>query len=285
MDEPRLVSSTDPTSQPALRDLDRRMSDYYNRPEMGDYFDTAHSFNAVWSEQSGHAVIRKAARPGLSVLDLGCGSGHSWVNLKDAGVRYTGVDVSAQQVERNRKAYGQDPTFIAGSLYESGLPDSAFDLTFSTYVLEHLVWPQRFLSEMTRVTRPGGLMIVLCPHFRPEGRIPSLRYGRTVATLKQRVARGHLIAAARHYYLRNVHYPRMLRRRYPRQEYPFLINLEPTCLTGPYYPDNDAVYFTDRDELVTTFEQLGATDVSRSAGDGNAAVWLPGTCFLAVRKG
>jgi ubiquinone/menaquinone biosynthesis C-methylase UbiE len=280
------VSAKDPAAQGALEDLDRRMAAYYNRPEMAKYFEVAHSFNAQWTADMPHHVIALECQPGMNVVDLGCGSGHSYINLKDRQVRYVGLDVSREQIRHNRERYGEGPAFVAASLYESGLPDATFDLSFCTFVLEHIVWPHRFLREMVRITKPGGKVIVLCPHFRPAGRIPSLRYGKRVETLKQRVKRGRLLAALQHLYLRNVHYPRVLSRRFPRDRYPFLINTEPTCLAGAYYADNDAVYFTHRDEIVEELAGLGAVDVTQATARAHGMEEaLSGVCAVVARRG
>jgi ubiquinone/menaquinone biosynthesis C-methylase UbiE len=284
----QLVSANDPTSQPLLVALDRQMADYYNRPEIAAYYAQSYSSNTIWRVGSEHDAIRRSARAGMSVVDLGCGSAHSFVNLVETGVRYTGVDISERQMRANRDAYegraGNRPTFVAAALYDTGLPDNHFDLTFSTYVLEHLVWPHRFLREAVRVTRPGGRIMILCPHFRPAGRMPSFRYGQTVATLKQRLQRGRFLAAARHLYLRNVRYPAILRREYPPEQFRFLINLRPSCFEGPYYPDNDAVYLTDRREIVAELARLGAIDETAKVLADLDIDAEPGSCITITRK-
>jgi ubiquinone/menaquinone biosynthesis C-methylase UbiE len=288
--ELKLVSALDPSAQGALAALDARMAGYYNRPEIAAYYAQHHAANQAWPAGSEHDVIRRGASAGMSVLDLGCGSAHSYVNLAAIGVRYTGVDVSARQMGSNREAFGRGveggtkPEFVAASLYETGLADGQFDLVFSTYVIEHLVWPHRFLREAVRVTRPGGRIVILCPHFRPAGRIPSFRYGRTVELLKERLRRGRLVAAARHLFLRNVWYPRVVRRDFPAERFPFLINLDPSCFYGPYYADNDAVYLTDRREIVAELARLGAVDeTARVAGEMGVRVH-PGSCMVVARK-
>jgi SAM-dependent methyltransferase len=229
-----LVSAVDAEAQPALQELDARLRAYYNAPEIAAYYGLHHARNLTWEEGSEHAVIRHCAVAGAQVVDLGCGSAHSYVNLRGTGVRYTGVDISRQQIEANRAEFGgadgaTAPEFVAAPLYETGLRSGMFDLTFSTYVIEHLVWPHRFLQEAVRVTRPGGRIVILCPHFRPAGRIPSFPYGMPVATLKQRLRGGQVFGAVRHLFRRNIRLPREVRRRFPPDRFPFLINLEPSC--------------------------------------------------------
>lgn len=285
----KLVSAVDAEAQPALLELDARLRAYYNAPEIAAYYGLHHARNLTWEEGSEHSVIQHCAIGGTEVVDLGCGSAHSYVNLRGAGVRYTGVDISLQQIEANRAEFGRaggaaGPEFVAAPLYETGLRSGRFDLTFSTYVIEHLVWPQRFLQEAVRVTRPGGRIVILCPHFRPGGRIPSFPYGLPVATLKQRLRRGRVLAAVRHLFRRNVRFPRELRRRFPPDRFPFLINLEPSCFRGAYYPDNDAVYLTDRTEIVAELKRLGATDVTVGTLAEMGRVPDPASCIIVAQR-
>jgi ubiquinone/menaquinone biosynthesis C-methylase UbiE len=249
-DQPfRLVSALDPNAQEDLRALNDRMAAFYNALNADEYFEHAQRENAAWDGKKYHEYIRRAMKPGMHVLELGCGSGHAYENIRHLGVTYTGVDWSRRQIETNRRRLGDEPQFLDASLYAVPLPDAGYDLVFSMYVLEHLVWPHRFLDEAQRLVKPGGILILLCPEFRHEARIPSLQYTGRTASLRGKIRRGQLLDALLHAWRRQIAYPYSIRRNYPRDEFPFLINLQPSCLQGVYYPDNDAVYFVDREEV------------------------------------
>ncbi len=275
-----LVSALDPEAQDALIELNKRLAGFYNAQEAKSYFDRAESDNESWDGKPYHEAIRSAMKPGMEVLELGCGSGHAVSNIQDREVKYTGVDWSQGQVERNRQRYGEAARFIDASLYEVPLPDGTFDLVFSTYVLEHLVWPHRFLDEALRLTKPGGQLIILCPEFRHEHRIPSLRYTSRVAPLKDKIRSGHVIDTLLHAWRRYGSFPATIRKHYPRRRFPFLINLEPSCLEGPYYPDNDAVYFVDQDEVRAYLHSRGARVTSEEILPGR--VKDADTCFIST---
>ncbi|MGH9575101.1 MAG: class I SAM-dependent methyltransferase, partial [Candidatus Acidiferrales bacterium] len=49
------------------------------------------------------------------------------------------------------------------SIFELGLPDGAFDLTVCRHVVHAIPYPERVISELTRVTKPGGYL-----HLIPE---------------------------------------------------------------------------------------------------------------------
>lgn len=253
-----LVSSTDIEVQPALQRLDTELETFYNRADIREYYAFAHGQNRVWNNDSPHALLWELCKPGDRVLDVGCGSAHAADNLKRCNVRYVGLDWSQEQIEANRLRLGPDCLFSSGSLYDFPYGDAEFDLVFSLYVLEHAVWPDKLLAEMRRVTRPGGMVFILCPEFRRFGRLPSFRYGFSVAPIKEKIRSGRWLDALVHLLLRTFYYPLKLK----RLNRPFLINLVPTCLAGPYYTDNDAVYLACRKEVLTDMIAHGFQDVT-----------------------
>ncbi len=282
-----LISATDLNAAPALHVLNRQLAAYYNRAATGEYYRMADRVNQVWSRPSYQMLIRELMAAGMTVVDMGCGSGHAFANLKDRAVEYTGVDWSEARIAENRKVHGPGPLFLARSLYDTGLPANSYSVCFSLYVLEHLVWPHLLLREMVRVTCPGGLIAVLCPDFRSLGRIPSLRYGKVVAPLKEKVRRGLVADTMRHLFLRALYYPWAIRHRYPREKFPFLINPQPSCLDSEYYADNDAVYLVDREEVSAELVRLGAEDCTAGLCAKHGFPWpLPrGLALVIACKG
>jgi 27-O-demethylrifamycin SV methyltransferase len=105
---------------------------------------------------------------GLSVLDVGCGTGAPARRLAaDHGVRVTGITTSEYGIESARGAsVGVDGvTFELRDGQDNGFPDESFD---RSWALEssHLM-PDRaaFVAESARVLKPGGRM-VLCDIIR-----------------------------------------------------------------------------------------------------------------------
>ena len=287
----QLVSAGDASAQVLFEGLHARMMSFYNEESLRrEYYEKAQVLNEVWRPGTYHWVLRSMATPGLSVLDLGCGSGHAFDNLRGRVVRYVGVDCSVAQIRKNQKeklaAGGTDNgTFLASSLYDVGLPGDSFDIVFSLFVLEHLVWPRRFLRETVRLTRPGGLIVILCPSFRSAGRMPSLPHGGP-GSLKEKVRRADLGGALRHVWSR-LYWPQVVKRRYPSGRYPWLINLTPACLHEPWATDNDALYMVDRAECVAELSSLGADDITEQvlAAIAESPRHDEGLCFIVARKG
>lgn len=100
-------------------------------------------------------------KPGMSLLDAGCGSGSITLGLAEV-VRpgeVQGVDVNADQVKAAAAAAAEEGinnvTFRTGNVYELPYDDASFDAVFSHAVLEHLSDPVRALREFKRVLKPG----------------------------------------------------------------------------------------------------------------------------------
>ncbi len=104
-------------------------------------------------------------RPGLDLLDVGCGPGTVTVDLarRVAPGRVVGLDVSADPLAeaRDLAAWADVPVdFVVGDVHALDVPDDSFDVVHAHQVLQHLTDPVAALREMARVCRPGGLLAV-----------------------------------------------------------------------------------------------------------------------------
>lgn len=108
-------------------------------------------------------------RPGISVLDCGCGPGTITRDIaaRIAPGRVTGLDFNAAQVgiaARDAAAQGiANAEFRQGSVYELPFADASFDAVFSHALIEHLREPDRAMAEFMRVLKPGGALGVCTP--------------------------------------------------------------------------------------------------------------------------
>jgi SAM-dependent methyltransferase len=104
------------------------------------------------------------------VLDAGCGTGYGCALLVRRGGarRAVGIDISAEAVDEARSAYGGDERleFEVGDVTALPLPDSSFDIVTCFETIEHVpgdVQPT-LLTELARVLRPGGLLLLSSPN-------------------------------------------------------------------------------------------------------------------------
>jgi ubiquinone/menaquinone biosynthesis C-methylase UbiE len=111
------------------------------------------------------AYLLPSLRPGLDLLDVGCGPGTITVDLAAlvAPGRVLGVDRAQSVIDEARAAAaaaGAAASFEVGDVYALDLPDDSFDVVHAHQVLQHLSDPVAALREMARVCRPGGLLAV-----------------------------------------------------------------------------------------------------------------------------
>jgi 2-polyprenyl-3-methyl-5-hydroxy-6-metoxy-1,4-benzoquinol methylase len=102
-------------------------------------------------------LVDKNCQPG-SVLDIGCGLGEFMDMLENKGYKVCGVDM-----EKNCEKCA-----AAVNIEVSPLPfeDNMFDIVTSLEVIEHLCDAELYLSEIARVLKPGGILIMTTPNYR-----------------------------------------------------------------------------------------------------------------------
>lgn len=117
------------------------------------------------------------ARPGDSVLDVGCGTGISFKFLP-TGIGYTGVDISQPYIKHAQAQFAPAARFFVGDASDPALSmDQQFDRIFSVGVLHHLSDEQihNFTSNILRWLKPDGRFVSIDPCFA-DGQHPIARF-------------------------------------------------------------------------------------------------------------
>lgn len=115
------------------------------------------------------AFLLPHLRPGMQLLDCGCGPGSITIGLARIVHPGTviGMDINDGYLSQARALAAQEQVanveFETGSVYALDYPDRSFDAVLAHALLEHLVEPVRALREIRRVLKPGGLVGVLDP--------------------------------------------------------------------------------------------------------------------------
>lgn len=104
---------------------------------------------------------------GHEVLDYGCGTGYGTALLAESAARVVGVDIDEDTLAYARGSHRQpNLSFRCVPPAESGpLPFDAasFDTVVSFQVIEHISAVQACFSEIDRVLRPGGHVLIATP--------------------------------------------------------------------------------------------------------------------------
>ena len=123
------------------------------------------------------ALVRSFLSGEARLLDLGCGRGGLIEQLDHPPAQITGVDPDWLSLSQHRlhgidrlAAISEDLPFTAGQ----------FDVVIASWILEHLAQPEKTLTEIRRVLKPGGAAVFITPN----GRHPAAQLNRILGRLE-----------------------------------------------------------------------------------------------------
>jgi len=94
-------------------------------------------------------------------LDAGAGAGALAFALAPLVREVVAVELVPELIERGRPKAPQNVTFIEGDITKLDFERASFDLTGTLRTLHHVSRPELVIAQLTRVTRPGGTMLVV----------------------------------------------------------------------------------------------------------------------------
>jgi SAM-dependent methyltransferase len=263
--------------------LEGALAAFYRNPPPSYYAIADQSSGAYTpAERPFHCDLVQQVTPGMSVLELGCGTAHLCAYVAERGGTYTGIDYGEELLAQNRKRFPRARFLQVGT----PLPEP-FDLVASLYAIEHVVDPPAYLERMWRCCRPGGLIAIICPEFiEGPGLAPSVFYGRTPRRFREKIRTFNLLDALQHLVELKMLGPRWkgrVRRSAPGS---FWINLQPAALNGgAYVIDADAVHLVGLRELAWYFRERRA-EIIRSSAEMTAVSSdvRRYNCYVLVKK-
>ena len=99
------------------------------------------------------------------VLDIACGEGYGSALFAKSAAKVYGVDIDEATVKHAKAKYIQpNLEFFQGSCLDIKLPDHSIDILVSFETLEHIEEHDTYLSEIKRVLKPGGIMLISTPN-------------------------------------------------------------------------------------------------------------------------
>lgn len=131
-------------------------NDFYENPDVVGS-STRQPRTIVALDMLRHLEVKRA-------LDLGCGNGEVSEALGQLlGATVVCTDISSVAVKQCR-ARGLEAHQVELGVTPLPFENASFDLVFMTEVLEHLFFPDRALSEINRILRPGGYLLLSTPN-------------------------------------------------------------------------------------------------------------------------
>lgn len=102
------------------------------------------------------------------ILDIGCGNGRDLIPILRNGSRVIGVDISPCMIEEARRELEghclRNFELKVGDAEKLPFPDGHFDKVIASEVIEHIPDWKKSLSEMHRVLKPKGTLVVSVPN-------------------------------------------------------------------------------------------------------------------------
>src|SRR5437016_3305885 len=102
--------------------------------------------------------------PGAEILSVGCGPGVILraVTQLDSSIKATGIDVSEGRLQQAREKNRENPRvrFVCGDAHSMEFQSNSFDLVYCRMLLQYLKEKERAVSEMTRVCKRGGTVLL-----------------------------------------------------------------------------------------------------------------------------
>jgi len=120
-----------------------------------------------------NAIRRMGIRPGDRVLEVGVGTGIN-AALYPGDCSVTGIDLSSSMLEKARERVARkgvrNVRLLQMDAANLKFADDSFDIVYAPYVISVVPDPVAVASEMRRVCRPGGRIVIL-NHFRSKNRV------------------------------------------------------------------------------------------------------------------
>lgn len=202
--------------------------------------------------------------PGLRFLDVGCGAGQLVIPAARAGIKSTGVDIAKNLIEHARDRANREglvAQFDEGDAEQLPYEDGAFDVVVSLFGAMFAPNPAKVASEMARVCRPGGRLLMgnwtpsgmagqmfkhIAKHVPPPpGIVPPPLWG-DESTVRERLAEGFIDI-------------RLTRKFYPLWKYPFRVPEVIQLFARLFGPIKCALANLDeakRQSLITGIEEI-----------------------------
>lgn len=138
-----------------------RMWRLRNSVESADYdyraFDSPIWLQRYW-QRTRHKIIIKFADKRERVLDIGCGTSRIILDMPNA----VGMDILQNKLRWLRPQHGR---LVRGSCDQLPFDDASFDCVINSEVIEHVPDTPEVMTEMWRVLRPGGTLILGTPDY------------------------------------------------------------------------------------------------------------------------
>lgn len=162
--------------------------------EVALYYDRTNDVLSMGNSVLWRLAVTRAIdpKPGERILDIAAGTGTSSAALARTGATVTAADFSAGMIEVGRQRH-PEIEFVQADAMNLPFGDDEFDVVTISFGLRNIEDPRTALSEMFRVLKPGGRLLI-CEFSQPPASLIRAGYGvymKYVMPLIVRLASSH----------------------------------------------------------------------------------------------
>ena len=121
-------------------------------------FNSLNLIQRMWKKSMAKNVWRITEGDYSRVLDIGCGSSRIITHFNNA----VGIDIDKNKIEYMKKI-NKNIEFEVMDCCNMEFGDKSFDTIICTEVIEHLEKPEKLLSEISRIVRNNGIVLIATP--------------------------------------------------------------------------------------------------------------------------
>ena len=259
------VSQTETSADTSEKPLRQRMRQFYETSETykGLLAEHDEAYHQPFVE-----LVNRYTPPNSQILELGCGNGIAAMLLNRSGHDVVGTDISAlflEEAAQWKKTATRDGEhsleYRVCDVLELPFQDETFDVVCSNELIEHVPDIETALSEMIRVTRKGGRIIIcgpnLCSPLMPLIDLMRLIRGKPGRPIWGETKRQALTNSARNIFLY------MKKRLSPSPQF---LYREPDLEGEVFGGDGDSAYYANPIDLEKCFRHHGLRIVKRCIG-------------------
>ena len=249
------------------------------RQRMREFYETSETYKSLLDAHDEtylrHYVelVIRYAPPRSKILDLGCGNGISAKLLNQADFDVVGTDISPLFLKGARNWENPRLRYEVCDAIELPFDSGTFDVICSNELVEHLPDVETALTEMVRVVRKGGRIVISGPNLCSP-LIPLFDWVRLMSGKSGRPVWGETKQQAFQQFKRNCQLH--LQKRFFTKS-PQFIYREPDLQTDAIGGDADSAYYASPIDIAQFFRQNGFTIVKKAVGFGIKGRIIAGT--------
>lgn len=111
------------------------------------------------------AIIHKVPSDAQLILDVGCGNGWVAKHFTPKGKKVISMDISPANPVKALKEYpNEDHAAVIADVYHLPFKKNSIDCIIASEVMEHVVDPKLFISNLVSILKPGGKLVITTPY-------------------------------------------------------------------------------------------------------------------------